>query len=179
MLNIPDCILSVVDVQVKLVPAMHEKEKLLDNLSRLIRGVKVLGVPVLLTEQYPRGLGTTVTEIKSIISETEPVIKTVFSCCGSPEYMQQLNESGRRQVIVAGIETHVCVYQTAVELAKIGYNVYVAADATASRSLFNKEIALRQLTAVGVNLTTVEMALCELLKVAEGDKFKQILELIK
>lgn len=158
---------------------MFEKGAFLDNLSRLIRGATVLGIPVLLTEQYPKGLGATVPEIKALLPEIQPLTKMTFSCCASPEYMQRLKESGRSQVIIAGIEAHICVYQTATELAQIGYNVYVAADAVSSRSPFDRDIALRQLQFNKVNLTTVEMALCELLKVAEGDRFKKILDIIK
>jgi len=171
-------ILVVVDVQVKLARLMHESEALLDNLSRLVRGATVLGVPVVATEQNPAGLGPTVEEVAPLLP-AGPIPKMAFSCCGEPAFTEALEATGRRQALLAGIETHVCVYQTARDLLARGYGVHVVADAVSSRSARNREVGLEKMRAAGAEVTSVETALFEMLEVAEGPAFKQILEIVK
>ena len=178
MVTMDDTALIVIDIQVALTRVMHEKDRLVDNARRLIEGANVLGLPVILTEQYPKGLGHTIPEIAELI-ESEPVEKTAFSCCGEKAFVGAAEALGRRQLLLCGIETHVCVYQTARDLVERGYEVEVVADAVSSRAIGNKLIGLDRIKAAGAKLTSVEMALFELLKDASGDAFKQIVKIVK
>jgi nicotinamidase-related amidase len=171
--------LLVIDMQERLFPAMHEKEKLLRNMLKLIRGAQVLEIPIVLTEQYPKGLGPTLPEIKELLTNVSPIEKVSFNCCDEEVFCQALGALKRKQVLVAGIEAHICVYQTAVALSRSGYEVQVVGDCVASREPGNKLVALFRMGAAGVSPTTVEMALFELLRVAKGDKFKQISNIVK
>jgi nicotinamidase-related amidase len=158
---------------------MHDKERLLQNLLKLIKGIRVLDIPVILTEQYPAGLGPTLPEISQLLPGIQPIEKLSFSCCGEERFGRELEQSHRQQVLIAGIEAHVCVYQTAMDLLRMGYEVHVVADGVSSRDAANKEVCLKQMNSAGINLTTVEMALFEVLKVAKGDRFKQISNIVK
>ncbi len=171
--------LLVIDIQERLFPVMHEKEKLLRNVVKLVKGAQVLEIPILLTEQYPKGLGPTLPEIKGVIPDIKPIEKVSFNCCDEAVFCQALEALKRKQVLIAGIEAHICVYQTAVALARAGYEVQVVGDCTASRENENKLVALFKMGAVGISPTTAEMALFELLKVAKGDKFKAISNIVK
>lgn len=171
--------LLLIDFQERLFPVMHDKEKLLKNVIKLTKGAKVLEVPIILTEQYPKGLGPTIPEIKELIPEIKAVEKVCFSCTDEANFNKALEMLKRKQVLIAGIEAHICVYQTAMALARSGYEVQVVGDAVASRDPENKQTALTKLGAAGISTTTVEMALFELLKVAQGDKFKQISGIVK
>ena len=179
MLSRDDAVLMVVDIQGKLARLMHEKEALFENVRRMIRGAKALGIPVIWAEQNPKGLGPTVPEIAELMTGTEPIPKLSFSCCGEQAVSSALQELGRRQVVLTGIEAHVCVYQTAMDLLRMGYEVHVAADAVSSRTKENREIGLQRMRDEGVKLTSVEMALFELLKVARGESFKEIVGIVK
>jgi nicotinamidase-related amidase len=179
MLTVENTVLVIIDVQEKLAPAMHEKEKFFDNLQKLVKGVKILGIPTILTEQNPKGLGPTMPEIARLLPDIQPIAKMDYSCCGNKLFRQELGKLNHKQVLIAGIEMHVCVYQTAVDLLALGYEVQVVADACASRTTENKEIGLKRTTSEGAKLTSTEMALFELLKVAEGAKFKEILQIVK
>jgi nicotinamidase-related amidase len=172
-------ILLLIDFQERLFPVMHEKEKLLNNVLKLTKGALALEIPIIVTEQYPKGLGPTIPEIKGLIPDLKPVEKVCFSCCDEASFMERLGQLGRKQALVAGIEAHICVYQTAAALAKAGYQVEVAGDAIASREAENKAAALTRLSLMGILPTTVEMALFELLKIAKGDKFKLISAIVK
>ncbi len=178
-LTVENTALVLIDFQVRLFPVMHEKEKLLRNVIKLVKGAGVLEVPVILTEQYPKGLGPTLPEIKALLPDTRPVEKVCFSCCDEESFCRSLEALGRRQVLLAGIEAHVCVYQTAMALARAGYQVQVVSDAVSSRDPENKMVSLLALGAAGAGVTNVEMALFELLRVARGDKFKRISEIVK
>jgi nicotinamidase-related amidase len=171
--------LLVIDIQERLFPVMHEKEKLLRNVLKLIRGAQVLEIPIILTEQYPRGLGPTLPEIKELLPDVTPIEKVSFNCCDEAVFCQALEKLKRKQVLVAGIEAHICVYQTAMALSRAGYEVQVVGDCVSSREPENKLVALLKMGAVGVSPTTTEIALFELLKVAVGDKFKQISNIVK
>jgi nicotinamidase-related amidase len=179
MLTVENTVLVIIDVQEKLAPAMHEKEKLFDNLQKLAKGVKILEIPIILTEQNPKGLGPTIPEIARLLPDILPITKMDFSCCNNKLFRQELGKLNRKQVLIAGIEMHVCVYQTAVDLLALGYEVQVVADACASRTAENKKIGLKRTISEGAKLTSTEMALFELLKVAEGTKFKKILHIVK
>jgi len=179
MLTTGNTALIVIDVQEKLARVMHEKERFLENLQKLIQGAQALGIPIILTEQNPQGLGLTVPEVANLIPNLQPIAKFSFSCCGDQRFVQELTALHRKQVLLAGIETHVCIYQTSLDLLSQGYEVQIVADAVASRTAENKDIGLEKTKNEGASLTSTETALFELLKVAEGEKFKEIIKIVK
>jgi nicotinamidase-related amidase len=179
MLEIENTILIVIDVQEKLLPVIHEKESLTANIIKLVRGAQVLEIPLIITEQYPKGLGGTVSEIAKLITGIEPLPKTSFSCYSDEGFRKSLDSSARKQVLICGIECHVCVYQTAMELKEAGYQVYVVADAVSSRTAENRAIGLNLMRQAGITVTGTETALFELVKIAEGEKFKAISRIVK
>ncbi len=179
MLDIQNCCLVVVDVQGKLAQLMHGKQALFKNIQFLIKAAKILNIPILWCQQCPYALGPTVSEIAQLLTDDEPIDKAAFSCCGAEQFNIRLNESARQQVLLCGIEAHVCIYQTAVDLLRKGFSVDVIADAVSSRTLENKQIALNRMAAGGANISCTEMALFELLRTAKHPQFKQIASLIK
>ena len=179
MLNIDKTALVIIDVQEKLSRVMHEKEKLFENLQKLVKGVKLLNIPIIITEQNPNGLGPTVSEIAPLLTDIKPVTKFSFSCCSEEPFLRQLEMLNRKQVLLAGIETHVCVYQTAVDLIEAGYEVHTIVDCVSSRTLENKNLALDKMKSEGANLTSVEIVLFELLKTAANPKFKELSKIVK
>jgi nicotinamidase-related amidase len=179
MLKTENVLLLLVDIQGKLAHLMHEKERLFNHLQQLIKGIQVLGVPILWVEQNPDGLGPTIPEIADLLTDVTPIGKMSFSSCRNDRFLQALKNLNRQQVLIAGIETHICVYQTAADLVDMGYEVQVVADAVSSRSAENKAIGLRKMKDAGASRTSVETALFEMLKVAEGDAFKAILRIVK
>ena len=179
MLDIDDCCLAVVDVQGKLAQLMYGKDALFKNIQILIRAARILEMPILWCQQVPDALGPTVPEIAEHLTDIEPANKATFSCCGTEQFNIKLDESTRQQVLLCGIETHVGIYQTAVELHAKGFSVDVIADAVSSRIPENKQIAINRMAAEGINISCTEMALFELLKTAEHPQFRQIAKLIK
>ncbi|MFC1693819.1 hydrolase [Candidatus Latescibacterota bacterium] len=179
MLNKNRSLLIVTDIQGKLAELAFERDSLYKNIGIMIEGIKVLGIPILWVEQYPEGLGPTVSEIASHLEGFTPLPKKTFSSLRNPDINRCFNDYGRSQVILTGIETHVCIHQTAMDLLSRGIETYVVADAVSSRTAFNKQIALDKIARAGGHITSVETALFELLEVAEGDAFKKILRLVK
>ena len=179
MLDRDHTVLILIDVQEKLAPVVAEREQLLANLQKLVQGVRALHVPIIWLEQNPDGLGPTVPELRQHLSDLRPITKLSFSCWGEDAFKAALEGLGREQALVCGIEAHVCVQQTAMDLLAAGYHVQVVQDAVSSRVLSNKEAALAKLRAAGAVVTTTEMALFELLRVAEGPAFKAILKIVK
>jgi len=170
--------LVVIDVQGKLARVVHQSESRVQNIARMIKGAQVLGLPIVATEQYPQGIGPTVEEIRGLLPEAPPPLaKTTFSCCGNSEFATRL--APRTQVLLTGIETHVCVYQTCRDLLAQHFEVHVVADAVSSRSPEANAVALERMRADGATITTAEMALFELVGVAEGDAFRRILRIVK
>ncbi|MBN2601879.1 MAG: hydrolase [Candidatus Marinimicrobia bacterium] len=177
-----DCnqsVLLVIDIQEKLLPVMNNAIELLTSATKLIRGMQILDIPIVLTEQYPRGLGATVSEIRNLIPDIEAVEKRSFSCCFDENIMSVLDKHDRKQVLVSGIETHVCVYQTCIDLVEKGYNVFLVTDAVSSRRQDEKDLAVRVLEKEGVQLRSVEMALFELIKTSQHARFKELSTIIK
>jgi nicotinamidase-related amidase len=177
-----DAFLVVIDVQEKLMPVIDGHDEVARNIERLVRGCKVLDVPALLTEQYVRGLGPTIAPVKSAFEETlgyEPIEKNCFSGWGCAEFVTAMRLLQKKQAIVAGIETHVCVYQTVVDLLANGYEVTIVADAVASRHASNKDIALQRMIAEGAKLGSTEMCLFEMLVNAGTDEFREISRLVR
>jgi hypothetical protein len=174
MLSVDQAVLMVIDVQGKLAQLMHDRDLLFRNLQILIQGAKILEIPILWLEQNPAGLGPTVPAVASLLPEERPIPKMSFGAGGCPAPMQSLRNSGRRQVVLAGIEAHVCIYLTAADLIREGYKVEVIADAVSSRSPKNKEIGLNKIAALGGGISCTETVLFELLQRAEGERFKRI-----
>jgi nicotinamidase-related amidase len=172
-------ILVMIDIQEKLTRAMLDKEALVENAVKMVSGAKILGVPIIRTEQNPNGLGRTVPKLEELLGDIEPITKLSFSCCGEPHFMEILQKSARKQILIGGIESHVCVYQTVLDLAALGYEVQVLADVVSSRTAENRNIGLERCREAGAWTTSVEMALFEMLRAAEGDKFKQMLKVVK
>ena len=179
MLNLHDCSLTVIDVQGKLAQLMHDKEALFKNIGVLIQTAGILDIPILWCQQAPDALGPTLPEIAELLSGSEPINKSCFSCWRSGQFRSALTSASRRQMILCGIETHVCVYQTAMDLAADHYDVTVVADAVSSRKSENKRIALERMSRAGIKISSTEMTLFELLRDAKHPKFKQIARLIK
>ena len=179
MITTEDTALVLIDVQGILVRIMHNKEALLDNLKKMVKGALILGLPILLTEQNPAGLGPTLREIAELLPGKKPVSKFDFSCCGCEQFMKELKAVNRQNILIVGVEAHVCVYQTAADLVNLNYDVQVVADAVDSRTLENKQIGLEKSKAAGAGITSTEIALFELLKIAKGDKFKEIIKIVK
>jgi len=179
MLNLDNTAVVIVDVQGKLANLMHEKELFFQNIIKLIKGSQVLEIPILWNEQLPDKLGETIPEIKELFDNQSPFVKSSFSCCGNDKFNQHLTSLKSKNILLAGMETHVCVYQTALDLLESGYNVYLVADAVSSRTLENKQIGIEAIRENGASVTNVEMAFFEMLKEATGDKFKQIIKIVK
>ena len=179
MFTIENSVLVIVDVQGKLAQLMYQKDALFENLQKIIRGAQILQVPILWVEQNPKGLGPTIPEVAELLRDIEPISKLSFSCCANERFMQRLEALGHRQALLAGIETHICVHQTAMDLLQLGYEVQIVTDAVSSRTVENKQIGLEKIRAAGGVLTSVETALFELLRVAKGPKFKELLALVK
>ncbi len=172
--------LVVIDVQERLYPFIHGREKLEQELVRLVKGIRTLALPIVVTEQYTKGLGPTLPSLRDALgSDYRPLEKMSFSCCGDKPFLAELEKTGRQQILVCGIEAHVCVYQTAIDLLDQGYRVYLVADAVGSRAAANRDLAIHRVEQGGGMLTSVEMALFELLGVSGTDEFRAISKLVK
>jgi nicotinamidase-related amidase len=171
--------LVVVDIQERLLPAIFERERLFQNALRLVKGAAALQIPILVTEQYRKGIGPTVPEVAAAIAEFAPLEKLTFSACAAQGVLGLLQAKAREDIILCGIEAHVCVCQTCLDLLDNGFRVFVAADAIASRTPENHRLALDRMAAAGAVMVSTEMILFELLERAGTDEFKQILSLIK
>ncbi len=174
-------ILVLVDVQEKLLPVMHNHEVLLRNLEILVEGALTLDIPIVWFEQYPKGLGRTVPSLRKLLEDKgiKPIEKMTFSGAPHPEFQAILEQYHHVHLLVAGIETHVCVYQTVRDLLDAEIDVEVVSDAVSSRVESNTELGLNKMIQLGANLTSVEMALFELLETAEDVDFKAISKLIR
>jgi nicotinamidase-related amidase len=174
MLSAGNTILVIVDVQGKLAQLMPDRETLFSNLQRMVKGALALELPVLWVEQLPQKLGPTIPEVADLLPAHQPIPKSSFSCAKNEAFNAALAELGRKQVLMVGIEAHICVYQSAMDLVEAGYEVEVVEDAVGSRSAGNKSVGLRKMLAHGVGLTSTEMALFELLGDAGHPAFRDI-----
>ncbi len=179
MLKNENTAMLLIDIQGKLAHLMHDKALLFNNLRKLIKGVRALDVPILWVEQNPAGLGPTIPEVADLLPDVEPISKMSFSSCRNDRFLQALKDLDRNQVLVAGIEAHICVYQTTVDLVAMGLAVQVVTDAVSSRTEPDKAIGLQKMKDAGATLTSVETALFELLGVAEGNAFKEIIRIVR
>lgn len=170
-----DSCLLIIDVQERLAPAANDPRRVIDGCSRLLKGADVLDVPVVITEQYPKGLGASVFDIRDAAPQNALYFpKTSLSAVREEGFMEKLNASGRKQIVIAGVEEHICVLQTAVELKEKGFDVFVVTDASGSRSAVNEAAAETRFKQEGVFLTTVEMVLFEWLRKSGTPEFKDI-----
>ncbi len=179
MLMREEAVLVFIDVQGKLHEIMHERKTLDGNLVRMVECAKLLEVPILGTEQIPEKLGSTSEPFKTLLADVPVIAKSTFSCCGEPRFMEAFQAFGKRQAILVGIETHVCVYQTAMDLLKDDVEVFVVADAVASRVSENKQLALQAMRDAGAKVLPTETLLFALLRDAADPQFKALLKLIK
>ena len=172
-------VLVIVDIQEKLASIMTERKKVTDNCLHMIESAKLLKIPVILNEQYPKGLGPTVNEIKEALQPYAPLEKVTFSCCRGGPFHDILTSTGRKKVILVGMETHVCVLQTCLDLLMEGYTVHVVADAVCSRTEENYRIAIEFMRDAGAVITCTETVLLQLLEKAGTEEFKSISKRIK
>ena len=179
MLTADQVVLVVVDVQGKLAQLMTDRETLFANLRRMIQGARALDVPVIWVEQLPDKLGPSIPDVAQQLRDQQPISKATFSCGGSEEFNAALQATGRRQVLLTGIETHICVYQTAGDLLSAGYGVELVTDATSSRFAHNKRLGVDKMQRLGATLTSTEMVLFELLGTAAHPAFRSIQQIVK
>ena len=179
VLKLKKAVLNVVDVQGKLATLMYRKDELYANLRRIIRGAQALGVPIIWNEQLPDKLGETASEIKEVLTGSQPLIKPCFSCYGNDAFVDALEKTGRSQVLLVGIETHICVYQTCHDLLRNGYKVHVMADAVSSRFELNYRVGLDRMHEEGATISCVEMALFEMMGTTKHDAFRNIVGILK
>jgi nicotinamidase-related amidase len=174
-----DTVAFVIDFQERLYPFIHEYEKLTMNVVRLIKGLNVLGIKMIVTEQYSKGLGHTIPEIQEALGNYEPVEKSTFSSCGSKEVYDNLIQFEKKNVIVIGIESHVCVLQTTIDLIAMGYKPVLIEDCVSSRNINDKIIAIERMRQEGAIVSTYESLLFELCEVSGNDMFKAISKIVK
>ncbi|SFE42873.1 hydrolase [Roseivivax sediminis] len=178
LIRAQDSILVIIDMQERLVPAMQAPARTIRNTRTLLAAAEEVGVPVIMTEQYPKGLGATVPELKPT-SKTTVLPKMHFSCMEDSDFAATFRGSERKQAILAGMEAHICVVQTAASLIEEGYEVFVVSDATASRTLESEQACIARLHASGIGIVTTEMVVFEWLGQAGTPAFKKLLPLIK
>ena len=178
-MNREDTIAVFIDFQEKLMPAMTGREELEDKTCRLAAGLKVLDIPHIVTQQYTKGIGETIPSIAEAIGDFEAIDKTTFSCLGHVDFINQLEIASKPNVIVCGIESHICVQQTVEQLLIEGYNVYVPIDCCSSRSRNDYLFATERMERAGAVITTYEAVLYELLKDSKAEGFKEISKIVK
>ena len=169
----------VIDIQERLYPHIHEHEAVARNTGVLVAGLKVLGVPVLVTQQYTRGLGPTIPGLLDLIRDFPVIEKTAFSCCDEPEFIRALAETHKQYLLIAGIESHVCVLQTVIDLLERGYQPVLVEDCVSSRKAYDKSISVRRMRKEGALVTSYESILFELCRFSGTDEFKSISKLVK
>ncbi len=174
LLHIENSVLLIVDVQERFRPHITAFEPMVENIVKLVSACKILKVPILITEQYPKGLGATVSEIKAVTEDIVPYVKSAFSCCESEEFSKALLQLNRKQVVVSGIEAHVCVNQTVHDLLAEGLQVHIVEDAVSSRDLQAKTVAMKKMTLSGAFPSCLEMCLFELLRDSTHPAFRQV-----
>ncbi|HMK60505.1 MAG TPA: hydrolase [Dissulfurispiraceae bacterium] len=174
-----DCIFVIIDVQDRLAAVMQARDQVVGNCLHLIELAKLYNIPVIVTEQYPKGLGRTVEPIRNASPSLELIEKLSFSCCSQPDFMRSMHKLARNTIILAGMETHVCVLQTCLDLLKQKYNVHLVSDAVCSRTKDNRETGIGLMHDAGAVVTCTETVLFQILKVAGSEEFKSISKRIK
>lgn len=179
MLNRSDAFFVLVDVQGKLAHQIHESLSIVRHLKALIQALQKLEIPIIVLEQYPKGLGPTIPELARELNDYAPIEKVTFNGCLTPAFIDAVAKTGRKQAIVAGIEAHVCVYQTVCGLLENGYSVDVITDAISSRTAANKAIGIERMKDAGAKMSSTEMALFELMVRADDPNNKDVIQVIK
>jgi nicotinamidase-related amidase len=179
MISRDNTALIVIDFQEKLLPKIRGAEAITEQAVKLIRFARELNIPILWTEQYPQGLGRTVAPITEALETELPIEKTAFGCFGAPEFAEALAVSGKKHLLLTGVEAHICVMQTGLAALQKGFKVYVPRDAVGSRHESEYEAGLHRLARAGASLVTTEMALFEILKEAGTPEFKRALPYLK
>jgi nicotinamidase-related amidase len=174
-----DTVLLIIDIQEKLAVVMKERDRIVKNNLHLIELAKMIGVPVMVTEQYPKGIGTTVAEIREALPLYRPIEKMTFDCCGQPAFFEDLKKHNKSSVVLTGMETHICVLQTCIGLLRSGINVHLVQDAMCSRTKENWKTGIEFMREAGAVVTSTETVLFQLLKVAGTEEFKKISKRIK
>ncbi len=169
----------IVDIQTKLMAVMRQRERVVDNIVKLLRLSKLFNLPVISTEQYPRMMGTTLPEVKDALRTYEPVEKMDFDCCAVENFNNRLKSAGLKNIILTGVETHICILQTAVTLVERGYNVHVPRDAVDSRTEENWYVGLELMKEQGAVITSTETIIFQLLERAGTGEFKEMLKIIR
>lgn len=178
MISANQAALLVIDVQGKLAGLMHS-QMYLRHVQGIIKAAQILNIPILLTEQAPDKIGGTVPEIRNLLADQAPLVKQTFSCCGEPAFMDAFTKLGRSQVIVTGIEAHVCVYQTVRDFLRSHHEVHLVTDAVSSRAGHNSAIGIKRSEDEGAVLTTTEMIITELIQSTSHPNFREIMALLK
>lgn len=179
MIDEQKAILVVIDVQGNLARVVSDSEQKIRNIVCLIQGAQALALPILVTSQVPQKIGFTIPEVMGLFNDIHEIPRVSFSVMRNPEMVEAIRASGRSQVVLCGFETHICIYQSSIDLLAEDFDVYVVADATSSRSEENKNIALTEMRAQGVHLMPVEGLFFSMLKSADHQEFKTIARLIK
>jgi nicotinamidase-related amidase len=179
LLSSEQALLLIVDVQESFRKVLPDVDNLTRNIAIMVEAAKILNLPVFVTEQYPQGLGKTFAEITACLGDHQYFEKTAFSCCQATSFMEKLSECKRKQIIVCGIETHVCVNQTVHELLQNGYSCHLVSEALSSRFPKNKEIGIAKMVASGAIHTSVETALFEMLVESGTEQFKAVQRLVR
>jgi len=171
--------LLIIDIQERILPVINNHQLVVDNTLKLIKGFKVLSLPIYFTEQYPKGLGPTTKPILDELGNIKPFDKMSFSCSGAGELFEELNKKNLSQIVVCGIEAHVCVQQTVLDLIENGFQVNLAADAVSSRKEMDYKTALKRMGDHGTEITTTESILFELLNICGTPRFKEVSKIVK
>lgn len=180
MLNRDNSIFVIIDIQEKLVPAMYDGESIIENNVKLINGMHLFNVPIVITEQYPRGLGKTVQPIIEALGDLyNPIEKMTFSCMGEKNFIELMETFGKRNVIISGMESHVCVLQTVLQLKEAGYNPIVIEDCICSRKDNDHYIAIERMVKEGITLSTLESILFQICGTSLDENFKALSKLVK
>lgn len=172
-----DCVLLIIDVQDRLIDTILQNKELVQNIKALIKTARILDIPVLVTEQEK--LGVTVGELENVLAGFPKVRKLEFSGCGNPEFINNLEKSGKKTVVACGIEAHICVLQTVLDLIDRGYRAFVPVDAVSAYATYDKETAINRMTKAGAVAATAETLIYEWLQKAGTDEFRKVLDIVK
>lgn len=174
-----EAVLVAIDFQTKLMPAMADADALEETAVKLIKGIRILDIPVLVTQQYTKGLGPTTEKIGDALGDYKPIEKITFGAMGTPDFVDALEKTGKKSVILIGIEAHICVQQTALQLLDAGYQTYVIQDCIASRKDTDRMCSQQRMAAAGAIITSYEAILYELMRGAKAEGFKAISAIVK
>ena len=174
-----NCILVLIDLQEKLFPYVQEKERILQQIKKLIKFAEIMKIPIILTEHYPKGLGSTIKEIKTSLPKYSPIKKITFSAFRSNEFLEKIQNTKIKTLIFCGIESHICIEQTVLDGISLGFKIHIISDAISSRKKHDLQIGIDKMKQCGGIISTTEMAMYEILERADTNEFKDALKLVK